>query len=67
MSPQPTLAMIAFYERRTREHIERVRRCLEAMAEATPYGQLSGSAGGAAVLGNAQILVVRVFDSRRKV
>jgi hypothetical protein len=34
---EPTPEMIAFYERRTREHIERVRRCLEVMAGATPY------------------------------
>ncbi len=29
--------MIAFYERRTNEHIERVRRCLLILAEATQY------------------------------
>lgn len=32
---QPTPEMIAFYERRTNEHIERVRRCLHAIADAT--------------------------------
>ncbi len=38
MSPvEPTLEMIAFYERRTREHIERVRRCLNVMAGATKH------------------------------
>lgn len=30
--------MIAFFERRTKEHIERVARCLNSMASATPYG-----------------------------
>ena len=35
---QPTPAMLEFYERRTREHIERVRKCLALMAEATSYG-----------------------------
>ncbi|HIE99976.1 MAG TPA: hypothetical protein EYG03_13240 [Planctomycetes bacterium] len=30
--------MTAFYERRTLEHIERVRKCLSAMAAVTPYG-----------------------------
>lgn len=29
--------MIAFYERRTQEHIDRVRRCLQLMASATEY------------------------------
>lgn len=29
--------MVEFYERRTKEHIERVRRCLFVMAEATDY------------------------------
>lgn len=33
----PTSEMVAFYERRTSEHIERVRRCLELMAAATQY------------------------------
>lgn len=33
----PTSEMVAFYERRTSEHIERVRRCLELMAAATVY------------------------------
>ena len=32
------MEMIAFYERRTNEHIERVRCCLVLMAEATDYG-----------------------------
>ena len=35
---EPTPEMIAFYERRTREHIERVRKCLNVMASATEYG-----------------------------
>ena len=30
--------MLAFYEHRTREHIERVARCLEAMAGAVDFG-----------------------------
>jgi len=34
---EPTLEMVAFYERRTREHIERVRACLLAVAEATDH------------------------------
>ncbi len=34
---KPTPTMIAFYERRTREHIERVRHCLYAIADATAY------------------------------
>lgn len=33
----PTPEMIAFYERRTREHIERVQRCLAVMAAATEH------------------------------
>ncbi len=36
---EPTPEMIAFYERRTNEHIERVRRCLLLMAQATDYGE----------------------------
>lgn len=35
--PEPTAEMIAFYERRTKEHIDRVRRCLSIMAVATDY------------------------------
>lgn len=35
----PTPEMIAFYERRTHEHIERVRRCLLLLAEVTDYGE----------------------------
>ena len=34
----PTPEMVAFFERRTQEHICRVRRCLRVMAEATPLG-----------------------------
>jgi hypothetical protein len=34
---EPTPEMIAFYERRTNEHIDRVRKCLLAMAEVTNY------------------------------
>jgi hypothetical protein len=37
-SNEPTPEMAAFYERRTREHIERVGRCLTLLADATPYG-----------------------------
>lgn len=38
-APDPTPEMIAFYERRTREHIERVRRCLCVMASVTGYAE----------------------------
>lgn len=34
---EPTPEMIAFFERRTKEHIERVRKCLAAMASATEH------------------------------
>lgn len=34
---KPTHEMVAFYERRTEGHIERVRRCLTVMASATEY------------------------------
>jgi hypothetical protein len=34
---QPTPEMVAFFELRTAEHIERVRRCLKAMAAVTEY------------------------------
>ena len=37
MVPEPTPEMIEFYERRTNEHIERVRRCLSIMAAATGH------------------------------
>jgi Family of unknown function (DUF5662) len=36
---EPTPAMVAFYERRTNEHIERVRKCLALLAEITAYGE----------------------------
>jgi hypothetical protein len=36
---EPTPEMVAFYERRTREHIERVRRCLALLARVTDYGE----------------------------
>ena len=36
-SPEPTPEMIAFYEHRTNEHIERVRRCLSVMAAAMEH------------------------------
>ena len=36
-SSEPTPEMVAFYERRTKEHIDRVRRCLAIMASATEY------------------------------
>ncbi len=35
---EPTFEMVEFYERRTREHIARVSRCLAAMSSVTPYG-----------------------------
>ena len=35
---EPTAEMIAFFERRTSEHIERVRKCLSVMAAVTEYG-----------------------------
>src|SRR5215470_2308642 len=31
--------MLAFYERRTNEHIERIRRCLTLLAEVTDHGE----------------------------
>jgi hypothetical protein len=34
---EPTPEMVAFYELRTEEHIERVRRCLTVMASVTEY------------------------------
>ncbi|MEW4453017.1 DUF5662 family protein [Bremerella sp. JC817] len=34
---EPTPEMVAFYERRTEEHIKRVRRCLSVMASLTDY------------------------------
>lgn len=36
---EPTSEMVEFFERRTREHIDRVRRCLAIMASVTEYGQ----------------------------
>jgi hypothetical protein len=36
-TPEPTPEMIAFYERRTQEHIDRVRRCMAVMASVTEY------------------------------
>ena len=36
---QPTTEMVEFYERRTNEHIERVRHCLHVLADATPHGE----------------------------
>ena len=38
MLGEPSPEMIAFFERRTREHIERVQRCLETLAVVTPHG-----------------------------
>jgi hypothetical protein len=38
-SATPTPEMLDFYERRTNEHIERVRKCLQLMAGATQYGK----------------------------
>jgi hypothetical protein len=37
--PEPTPEMVAFYERRTREHIERVQKCLTLLAKVTPHGE----------------------------
>lgn len=34
---EPTAKMIAFYELRTQEHIDRVRRCLNVMATVTEH------------------------------
>jgi hypothetical protein len=34
---EPTPEMVAFYERRTNEHIDRVRRCLSVMAASTEH------------------------------
>lgn len=39
MSSEPTPAMIEFYDRRTREHIDRVRMCLALVAPSTDYAQ----------------------------
>ena len=36
---EPTPQMLASYERRTNEHIERVRRCLALLAQVTDYGE----------------------------
>jgi hypothetical protein len=36
---EPTPEMLAFYERRTNEHIERVRRCMALLAVVTGYGE----------------------------
>jgi hypothetical protein len=36
---EPTAEMIAFFQRRTNEHIERVRKCLMLLAEVTEYGE----------------------------
>ena len=35
---EPTPEMVAFYERRTKEHIERVGKCLAVMASVTEHG-----------------------------
>jgi hypothetical protein len=35
---EPTPEMLAFYERRTREHIERVHRCMELLAQVSGHG-----------------------------
>jgi hypothetical protein len=34
---EPTTEMLAFYQRRTEEHIDRVRRCLRLLAKITDY------------------------------
>ena len=38
MQTEPTPEMVAFFERRTQEHIERVRRCLLLLAKVTGHG-----------------------------
>ena len=38
-SPGPTPEMVAFYEQRTREHIERVRHCMTVMAASTEHAE----------------------------
>ena len=38
LPPAPTPEMLAFYERRTNEHIERVRKCLNLLATVTNCG-----------------------------
>lgn len=38
-SSEPTHEMVTFYERRTKEHIDRVRRCLTVMASVTDYAE----------------------------
>jgi hypothetical protein len=38
-SSEPTAEMVAHYERRTNEHIERVRRCLTLMAGVSEYSE----------------------------
>ncbi|MGN6544232.1 MAG: DUF5662 family protein [Aureliella sp.] len=35
---EPTSEMVEFYERRTREHIDRVRKCLTVLASLTQFG-----------------------------
>jgi hypothetical protein len=39
MQVEPTPEMVAFFERRTNEHIARVRRCLALLAEVTDYDE----------------------------
>jgi hypothetical protein len=36
---EPTPEMLAFYERRTNEHVQRVYRCLTLLADITDYGE----------------------------
>src|ERR1700722_11947484 len=38
-SPEPAPEMVAYYEQRTYDHIERVGRCLLLMAMVTEYGE----------------------------
>ncbi len=38
--PQPTPAMVEFFEKRTWEHIGRVRYCLDVLADVTEYAEL---------------------------
>ena len=51
---EPTPEMLAFYERRTNEHIGRVRRCLALLAEVTDYGRDPAPPAGEARAGKGR-------------
>jgi hypothetical protein len=55
----PTPEMLAFYQRRTNEHIERVRRCLALLAEVTDYGD--------ELLGRARVHDASKFDPEERI